>query len=82
MAVRLSAFAPAALYSQEDSCFQGRQACKADNLNAICDPIVQKLCEPPRLRTLWASTASYKDSFTLPSISMFYTKILSQKKTV
>jgi hypothetical protein len=32
-------------------------ACKADNFTAICEPIVQKMWEPRRLTTLWASTA-------------------------
>jgi hypothetical protein len=36
----------------------------ADNLTAICDPIVYKMWEPRHLTTLWASTASYRDSFT------------------
>jgi hypothetical protein len=37
---------------------------KADNLTAICEPIVQKILDPPRLTTLRASTACYRDSFT------------------
>jgi hypothetical protein len=47
-----------------------RPARKAHNLTAICEPIVYKMCEPRPLRTLWASTASYKDGFisTLPFI--------------
>jgi hypothetical protein len=44
---------------------EGRPARKADNLTAICDPIVQKMWEPRRLTTLWASTACYGASFTL-----------------
>jgi hypothetical protein len=36
---------------------------KADNLTAICEPIVHKMWETRRLTTLWASTASYRDSF-------------------
>jgi hypothetical protein len=43
-----------------------RPARKADNLTAICEPIVQKMWKPRRLITLWASTACYRDSFTLP----------------
>jgi hypothetical protein len=31
---------------------------KADNLTAICEPIVKKMWEPQRLTTLWSSTAS------------------------
>jgi hypothetical protein len=38
---------------------KGRPARKADNLTAIC--------EPRPLTTLWAFTACYRDSFTLPS---------------
>jgi hypothetical protein len=37
---------------------------KADNLTAICEPIVKIMWEPRRLTTLWASTACYRDSFT------------------
>jgi hypothetical protein len=40
-------------------------ASKVDNLTAICEPTVQKIWEPRRLTTLWASTACYRDSFTL-----------------
>jgi hypothetical protein len=43
---------------------KGRPARKADNLTVICEPIVQKIWEPRRLTTLWASTACYRDSFT------------------
>jgi small-conductance mechanosensitive channel len=38
-----------------------RPALKADNLAVICEPIVYKLWEPRRLKTLWASTACYRD---------------------
>jgi hypothetical protein len=37
---------------------------KADNLDAICEPIVWKMWEPRRLTTLWASAACYRDRFT------------------
>jgi hypothetical protein len=37
---------------------------KADNLTDICEPIIQKIWEPRRLTTLWASTACYRDSVT------------------
>jgi hypothetical protein len=40
-----------------------RPACKADNLTAICDPIV-KMWEPRRLTYLRTSTVYYKESFT------------------
>jgi hypothetical protein len=42
---------------------KGRPAHQADNLTAICEPIVWKMWEPRRLTTLWASTARYRDSF-------------------
>jgi hypothetical protein len=43
---------------------KGRPACKADNLTAICEPIVKKMWEPQPLTTLWAFSACYRDSFT------------------
>jgi hypothetical protein len=43
---------------------KGRPARKADNLTAICVPIVYKMWEPRRLTTIWNSTACYRDSFT------------------
>jgi hypothetical protein len=43
---------------------KARPARKADNLTAICKPIVKKIWDPRRLTTLWASTACYRDSFT------------------
>jgi hypothetical protein len=42
---------------------KGQPARKADNLTTVCEPIVQKMCEPRRLTTLWASTARYRGSF-------------------
>jgi hypothetical protein len=44
---------------------KGRPARKPDNLTAISEPIVEKMWEPRRLTTLWASMACYRDSFTL-----------------
>jgi hypothetical protein len=41
-----------------------RLARKADNITAICEPIVQKMWELRRLTTLWALTASCRNSFT------------------
>jgi hypothetical protein len=41
-----------------------RPARGADNLTAICEPIVQKMWDPQRLTKLWASTACCRDSFT------------------
>jgi hypothetical protein len=43
---------------------KGRRAHKADNLTAICVPIVYIMWKPRRLTTLWVSTACYRDSFT------------------
>jgi hypothetical protein len=37
---------------------------KADNLTAICEPIVYKMWQPERPTTLWTATACYRDSFT------------------
>jgi hypothetical protein len=45
---------------------KGRPGRKVDNLTAICEPIVSKMWEPQHLTTLWASTARYRDTFTLP----------------
>jgi hypothetical protein len=43
---------------------EGRPAHKADNLTAICEPIVYRMWEPQHLTTLWVSTARYRDSRT------------------
>jgi hypothetical protein len=53
---------------------KGRPAHKADNLIAICEPIVFKTWEPRRLTTLWAFMACYKDSFTF-----LFIKLLSDR---
>jgi hypothetical protein len=42
---------------------KGRPVRGADNLAAICEPIVQKMWEPRRLTTLRAFMACYRDSF-------------------
>jgi hypothetical protein len=42
-----------------------RPARKADNLAAIYESIVYKMWEPQHITTLWTSTASYRDTFTL-----------------
>jgi hypothetical protein len=42
----------------------GRPARKADDLTAVCEPIVYKMWEPQHLTTLWVSTAGYRDTFT------------------
>jgi hypothetical protein len=41
----------------------GRPESKADNLTAICEPIVWKMWEPQRLRTLWAFSVCFTDNF-------------------
>jgi hypothetical protein len=43
---------------------KGWPACKADNLTAICEPIVEKVWEPRYLTTLCAFMVCYRDSFT------------------
>jgi hypothetical protein len=55
---------------------KARPARKADNLTAICEPIVKKMWEPQPHATLWAFMACYKDGFTLPFI--FYRRLLLQ----
>jgi hypothetical protein len=49
-----------------------RPARKADNLTAICKPIVYKMWEPRGLATLWAFTSCYRDSFTFNSGSYIW----------
>jgi hypothetical protein len=53
---------------------KGWPARKADNLTAICEPTVYKMWKP---RRLWASTASYRDSFTF----CFYPAVLQSATT-
>jgi hypothetical protein len=48
---------------------KGRPVRRADNLAAIYEQTVYKLWEPQRLTTLWASTACYRDTFTLYLLS-------------
>jgi hypothetical protein len=43
---------------------KGRPEGKADNLTAICEPIVKQIKDPRRLTTLWASMACHKYNFT------------------
>jgi hypothetical protein len=43
---------------------KGRQARKADNFTAVCEPIAKKMWEPRNLTTLWAFTDCYRDSLT------------------
>jgi hypothetical protein len=42
----------------------------ADNLTAICEPIVLKMWEPRFLTPLWAFTPCYRDSFTFTFIDL------------
>jgi hypothetical protein len=44
---------------------KGRSARKADNLTAVCEPIVYEMWEPHCVTTLWVSTTCYRDNFTL-----------------
>jgi hypothetical protein len=44
---------------------KGPPARNADNLTAICEPIVWKMSEPRRLTNLWGFTAYYIDRFTI-----------------
>jgi hypothetical protein len=46
---------------------KGRPVRGADNLTAICEPIVLRMWEPRRLTTIWAFTACFRDSFTFTS---------------
>jgi hypothetical protein len=39
---------------------KGRPERGANNISAICEPIVQKMWEPRRLTTLWTFTACYR----------------------
>jgi hypothetical protein len=39
---------------------KGRPARKVHNLTAVCQAIVEKMWDPRRLRTVWASTACYR----------------------
>jgi hypothetical protein len=42
---------------------KGRQALKACNFTAICEPIIGTMCEPRRLTATWACTACCAHSF-------------------
>jgi hypothetical protein len=42
---------------------RARPVLRADDLIAICEPIVYTMRDPQHLTTLYASTASYRDSF-------------------
>jgi hypothetical protein len=46
---------------------------KADNVTAICEPIVKKIWKPRRLTTLWASMACYRDGFAFTTVEAFMT---------
>jgi hypothetical protein len=51
---------------------KGRPARKADNLTAVCEPIVYKMWDPQYLTTLLASTACYRDTFTFLLYALYY----------
>jgi hypothetical protein len=59
---------------------KGQPSLKADNLIAICEPIVYKMWEPQRLTTLWAYTACYRDNFSLELTVKISDKKLSLNK--
>jgi hypothetical protein len=42
-----------------------RSVCKADKVTIIYEPIVLEMWESRHLKTLWASTTGYRDSFTI-----------------
>jgi hypothetical protein len=54
---------------------KGRPECKADNLTAIGEPIVQKMWEPRRLTTLWACMAYYRDSFSFYLLKCIFERV-------
>jgi hypothetical protein len=43
---------------------RARPACKADNLTAICEPIIYTMWDPQHLTALQASKMCYGDSFS------------------
>jgi hypothetical protein len=57
---------------------KGRHARKADNLTAICEPIVYKIWEPRLLTSLWASATSYWDKFTYFYVMRRYQLLLKE----
>jgi hypothetical protein len=61
---------------------EGRPARKADNLTAICEPIVYKMWEPQPLTVLWVSMARYRDTFTFIKTGGWETKLVSRQQTV
>jgi hypothetical protein len=51
---------------------KGRPACKADNLTAICEPIVYKnVGASTSHNSMWSSRACYRDRFTLFFVFFF-----------
>jgi hypothetical protein len=54
---------------QSDLIVQSTEIITPTDVTAIGEQIVYKIREPRRLRALWASTACYIDTFTLPHIS-------------
>jgi hypothetical protein len=53
---------------------KGRPALNADNITAICEPLLQKMWEPRRPTDLCASTACYRDNFTF--FYLYYISLL------
>jgi hypothetical protein len=63
-------------YLPEDKEWSARDA---DDLSTICEPLVQKMWEPHRLTTLWASMVCYRDSLlvcTVYDFSVFFMSLL------
>jgi hypothetical protein len=59
---------------------KGRPARGADNLTAICEPIVYKMWDPRRLTTLWAFTTCYTAIFTFFYLIFIYGLNLKVKR--
>jgi hypothetical protein len=59
----------------------GWPACKADNFTTMCEPITWKMWKPQRLTTLWASTAYYRNSFTVTFQPMMMIETLKLGET-
>jgi hypothetical protein len=55
---------------------KGRLEHKADNLTAVCEPIVYKTWEPRHLTTLRAFTACYRDRFAFFTLLLLLLAVL------
>jgi hypothetical protein len=55
---------------------KGRSVRKADNITAICEPIVYKMWRPRRLTTLWVSMVCFTFySFVAQFVGVFFLNI-------